>query len=287
MMTQNYKIFINIAAYDDMQLLRTLASLTRNSSNMSRIFVSICWQSDTTINVTGKNIAMQWLGRSEARGVGYARSLAHNLYDGQDFYLTIDAHTLFSPGWDDQILSDYFGFEKSIADLIIISSYAPGWSEYPNGKARKLICKDHFNQYGIMRFRAEGILREPTPYPPISCHFMFSRGRFFLELPHDPNIFYNGEEITYTIRAFTHGWVNVQPSTAYLYHKYNSKNNPHPTIWKHNKNWSMLNNPSVARVLKICNSKPDNLGHYGKGTVKTLKELEGILKLDFNSLRIL
>jgi hypothetical protein len=279
-------IFINIAAYNDIQIHKTITSLWQNTDNFRDLMVSICWQSDNKLNIDLPNVYITWLFLADARGVGYARSLAHNLYSGSDYYLTIDAHTLFQKGWDTQIIKDYKQLQNIYGDKIIISSYAPGWSEYPNGKARKLIPREKFNDFGVLRFRANTVITQDVVFPPISCHFMFSQSQFFIDLPHDPNIFYNGEEITYTVRAFTHGWTNVQPGKAYLYHKYNDKELGHPTIWKDNKDWRKLNKPSIDRVKSICSHNPDNLGCYGKGDIKSLAELEKILKVDFTERKV-
>jgi len=274
-------IFINIASYNDIQVYETIKSLWQNTDNFANLIVSICWQSDTKLNIDIPNVYITWFLLSEAKGVGYARAIAHNLYSGSDYYLTIDSHTLFQKGWDTQIINDYQRLQSIYGDKVIISSYAPGWSEYPNGKARKLITREKFNEFGVLRFRAHSVITQDIAYPPISCHFMFAQSQFFMDLPHDPHIFYNGEEITYTVRAYTHGWTNIQPGKVYLYHKYNDKERGHSVIWNDNKDWQTLNKPSIERVKKICSHDPDGLGCYGKGDIKSLAELEKILNVDF------
>ena len=44
---------------------------------------------------------------SEAKGPTYGRALSQKLFAGQDFYLQIDSHTQFAPGWDRRLIEMY------------------------------------------------------------------------------------------------------------------------------------------------------------------------------------
>lgn len=276
-------IFINIAAYDDLQLIKTIESLNKNSTDEMPIRVGVCWQSDLPFPVVQQNVVHYDMPKASAKGVGLARWIAHQFYDGESHYLQIDSHTLFQQGWDVSLMSSFSDNQIRLANLLTYSSYAPGWSEYPNGTARQLKPKPQFNDFGVLRFKAGKKLESDLVYPPISCHFIFSEARFFLAIPHDPNIFYNGEEIGMTVRAFTNGYTNLQSKDTFVYHKYNQAVNGHPTIWKHNKEWRDFNTPSIERVKELCSPKPDNLGCYGKGSIRTICELEGILGVNFDA----
>lgn len=57
-------------------------------------------------------------------GLGVARGLASTLYDKEEYYLQIDAHTVFKNGWDETLIRNYKELNKTI-DKPIISAYVP------------------------------------------------------------------------------------------------------------------------------------------------------------------
>ncbi len=91
-------------------------------------------------------------------------------------------------------------------------------------------CYMDIDQYGI---RDDGLvcfvpkiipnfesLKEPIPARFFSGHFMFCDGKICIECPYDPNIYFHGEEITYAIRAYTHGYDLYHPHIHILWHEY-------------------------------------------------------------------
>ena len=61
---------------------------------------------------------------------------------------------------------------------------------------------------------------EPIPARFYSAHFAFTDGEFVNEVPHDPQYYFHGEEVSIAVRAFTHGYDLLHPHKIFLWHYY-------------------------------------------------------------------
>ena len=61
---------------------------------------------------------------------------------------------------------------------------------------------------------------EPIPARFYSAHFAFAKGDFVKEVPHDPDYYFHGEEVSIAVRAFTHGYDLLHPHKIFLWHYY-------------------------------------------------------------------
>lgn len=72
-----------------------------------------------------REIRIPW---QEATGPCKARFLAQQLWDGEDFYLQIDSHMRFVPGWDSKLKHMLQQAEHmSTYGKAVISSYPPAY----------------------------------------------------------------------------------------------------------------------------------------------------------------
>lgn len=287
-------IFINIAAYNDKQLYATLRSAIAGAVHPERLHFGICWQSDNPMTwKPQQSTGVFWLPLNEAKGVGWARWLADGFYQGEDFYLQLDAHMLFLPGWDEFLIDSL----TRQSNLTVFSSYCPGWSEYPKPyptiknvgqilkkpNARAIATQKEFNQFGVLRFTHGDKLVNDQVGHLISGHFIFGYPQFWADVPIDPNIFYNGEEISMSVRAWTHGYDVVHLARCPIFHKYNTKS--HPVIWRDNKEWAALNGPSIVRVKAICEGRIGD-DAWGLGNIRQIADFEVILGIDFENKKV-
>ena len=96
-------ILISIASYRDPELVRTIKSAIENAANPNDLVFSVVIQDfpvDTPDLSWVKNLRLKTMHPREARGAGYARAIAMEYYQGEDYYLQIDSHTLFAKNWD-------------------------------------------------------------------------------------------------------------------------------------------------------------------------------------------
>jgi len=69
-----------------------------------------------------------WIPWQEATGPCKARHLAQQLWDGEEFYLQIDSHMRFVPGWDSQLRHMLQQAEQvATYGKAVISSYPPAY----------------------------------------------------------------------------------------------------------------------------------------------------------------
>ena len=88
-----------------------------------------------------------------------------------------------------------------------------------------------------------------------SGHFVFTLGSFLTEVPYDPNIPFDGEEDSMSIRAFTHGWdVFYMVGTPLILHMYGPRNGP--AIWDYMKDdWWKVNQKGLLRLREMLTNE--------------------------------
>ena len=120
-------IFINVASYNEEDLFDTIDTAFSKASFPENIYVGACLQytdneyPDFSSFPNVKTIKIKGL---VGAGLGVARGLSSTLYDNEEYYLQIDAHTVFKNGWDETLIRNYKELNKTI-DKPIISSYVP------------------------------------------------------------------------------------------------------------------------------------------------------------------
>jgi hypothetical protein len=117
---------------------------------------------------------------------------------------------------------------------------------------------------------------DPLPGRFYSAHFAFSVGDFCTEVPHDPNYYFHGEEISIAVRAYTHGYDIFHPHKVVCWHEYTRKGRTKQ--WDDDKIWVTRNNACHLRNRKLFEmdgEKRDiDFGQYGFGKVRTLEDYE-------------
>jgi hypothetical protein len=118
-----------IPAYRDPILEETLDSMFKNASNPNRVFVAVGAQYDEKIpmpDLTGipdRNLRLLTIHPENRPGVYRLRSILNKLYANEDYYMSIDSHTWFASGWDEELISLIESFED---EKTILQAYEPG-----------------------------------------------------------------------------------------------------------------------------------------------------------------
>lgn len=291
-------IFISCASYRDVLCNTTIDSIYKNAKNPQNIFMGIVEQNDlSSINETCipltlpkeymQNIKTLKMPYKDAKGPTYARYLATQLYDGQDFFFQIDSHSLFVKDWDEKILKMFHDLQQIIkSDKIILSHYPASYTEYgkDDPKLVPTICSGFFNERGMISFLgAEHVdmsKRDFLETPYIAAGMFFSKGDVLNDVPFDPHLDYLfvGEEISHSIRCWTSGYRIFNPMENLIYHMYTRAEAP--KIWTDKKYSDENAFNKVKMIIGIddenWNSLPNkynrNLNLYGLGKEKTLQE---------------
>lgn len=293
-------IFISIASYRDPELIRTIKSALSNAANPDQLHFSVVLQEfDNHIPDLSwvPNLKLTTMHPKDARGAGYARAIAMQAYDNQDYYLQIDSHTLFEKNWD-LVCIDEHNKAKIIAknDKIILSYFPPPFHVEPDGsiffikndkkkppyptKQKPLLTsRKHWTAQRVEFADRQRL--QPEQSSTILAGFVFTTGDIVGEVPYDPEISFFGEELCFAMRAWTRGWDMYSPSKVILYHFY--LRTEYNKIW-HDKNirpisWEDLEKQSKEKQIKVlCGIEK---GIFGAGNYRHLKLFEKLVSQDF------
>lgn len=236
-------IFVSIVSYRDKELLPTVKSLYENAKNPEDIHFGIISQEmkrDHPDLSFVKNLSYVKMDFTKARGVGYARKLAMELYSDQDFYFQIDSHTRVVSHWDDRMKSMHQVCKNiSGSDKVILSQFPAPYEIHTGGKiyypenSKELWTRPswslvHNRDHGGWSALRQEIpdLSQPYPSHTILAGYIFSSGNFVTEIPYDERISFMGEELCLALRSYTRGWKIYAPNEMLIWHYYKRKSSP-------------------------------------------------------------
>ncbi|MBP7529143.1 MAG: radical SAM protein [Syntrophorhabdaceae bacterium] len=283
-------IFVSIASYRDNELPRTIADCISKAMHPERLVFGIHWQHDSHEffeQLYDRRCKVIDTDYRTSKGACWARHEAQKLYAGEDYVLQIDSHMRFVRHWD-------FICEDGIRELqhrgnkrVIISNLMPSYDpdDDTNLSRACLTCRlGRFNQDGALALKASVVTEAPERFSPgmsISAAFLFSIGALYKDVRIDPDLYFDGEEISFAVRAYTHGYDLYHCNYPIVYHYYTRRaDRKH---WDDHGDWgkrSILAKARMRSLLMETNEVPD-LGPYGLGTVRSLADYERYSGVDF------
>jgi hypothetical protein len=304
LIAEDPEIFVQIAAYRDPELTATVADATAKAAKPDRLTFGICWQHDEGEEGIDELLAdprcrVIAVDASRARGPCWARNQLQQLYDGEEYTLQIDSHHRFAEGWDEQLIEMLESLRTADCPRPVLTSYVPhfdpGTEPGADEKSRipLLLLFDRFASNGVLFIKPAFIADHETLHGPIparfySAHFCFADGRFSLDVPHDPNLYFHGEEPTMSVRAFSHGYDLFHPHRTVLWHQYTRSSAA--KHWQDDPKWAALNALSFRRQRQLFGLEEGGplagVDRYGLGTARTVTDYEAFAGLDFSGLRV-
>jgi glycosyltransferase involved in cell wall biosynthesis len=283
------KIFIQIASYRDPQLIPTLKDCLDNAKNPENLVFGICWQHDDTENLdefkNDKRFKIIDVPFKDSKGVCWARNAVQQLYSNEEYTLQIDSHMRFNKNWDETLIDMVKQLQEMGYKKPLLTAYAPSFNPEndPQERAQKpwRMVFDRFIPEGAVFFLPEDIpnhenLKYPTRARFYSAHMCFTLGEFSVEVQHNPEYYFHGEEISIAARAYTHGYDLFHPHKVVIWHEYTRKGRTKQ--WDDDKQWGDRNRISHLTNRKLFGMDGEKQeGHdgiYGFGKVRTLKEYE-------------
>ncbi|MGN6092158.1 MAG: GlcNAc-transferase family protein [Luteibacter jiangsuensis] len=260
---QGNTIFVQIPAYRDPELLPTLVDLVDKARYPSRLRVSVCWQHDGSespgdfeaggftlssriaggrlrhrLSRRGAVVQLFDYAMHESRGCGWARTVAQRGFAGERYTLQLDSHHRFARDWDAslvQMLEDVRS--KAFLRPVLVAhppAYAPGDPMPPYCDRGYQIDFVEFGGPGVVRTRSTTIDSPAGRKAPVRARFFsggfaFADGSFVCDVPADPDHYFNTEEITLAVRAYTHGYDLFHPHRHVLWHYYGRQGMPR--VW--------------------------------------------------------
>ncbi len=299
------RIFVQIASYRDRECQYTVKDLFEKASNPDRVFVGICWQFDPEedkdcfqVSTRPGQVRILPVDWREAEGVCWARHQAQQLWEGEEYYLQIDSHMRFVPGWDDLMIAELAacGAQKPVISCSPASYVPPDELEKSPRPAIRRV--QPFTPDGNIRGKGESLDVEP-PVPLngafIAAGYVFARSDIIREVPYDPYLYFDQEEISYALRLYTHGWDVFSARKQFLYHFYNvnHRDKNRPLHWRDlhkedSKRIAFLRDRGLKRFNHLTghalSSDPaviQEMGKYWLGRVRTLEQFEEYCGIDF------
>jgi glycosyltransferase involved in cell wall biosynthesis len=292
-------IFVQIASYRDPQLSLTIDNMIKNAKHPENLRIGICnqYNPEDDFNIdkyqNDKRFRIDNVIYSESLGVCWARNKVQQLYSGETYTLQIDSHMRFEKDWDEELINMIVtlqnkGFKKPLLTGYV-SSFDP--DNDPDGRVTEpwRMVFDRFIPEGAVFFLPEVIpnwreLKEPIPARFYSAHFCFTLGEFSKEVQHDPDFYFHGEEISITVRAYTHGYDLFHPHKVLIWHEYTRKNRTR--VWDDDKEWYKKNDISHKKNRELFGIdgevfSGDNSQYFG--TERTLRDYETYAGIRFST----
>jgi len=298
------RIFVQIPSYRDPECQWTVKDLFEKATHPERIFVGICWQFDpqedkaffTVPYPRPDQVRVVNYDYKDAKGASWARVEAAKLWKGEEYTLSIDAHTRFEKDWDVQMLQMLQECESPHA---LLTGYPPPYLP-PDELDKGYILRMRFQRFEedpqgklppVLLYDSERVYNQDAPPKPflaatVSNNFMFAPSEAFREVPFDPYIYFFGDDLTYAARLWTHGWDIYSPPCALLYHLWERKDRR--AHWDDHQNYSTFDIATRLRAAHLVGIAPTDdsqalyqIEQYGLGKARTLEQYQAFSGVNF------
>lgn len=151
-------IFVQIAAYHDLELHQTIKDVLEKSSGLHHIHFGVhnCFYDINTLDEIQLRKELDELNKNyklsiahsvfpQNIGVGMGRYIANNFYDNEEYYMQIDSHLFFTYQWDTLLISYINKAKEDGIKKPIISSPLNSYSVDKNGK--RVVSQQEANEF--------------------------------------------------------------------------------------------------------------------------------------------
>jgi Glycosyltransferase (GlcNAc) len=288
-------IFVSVASYCDAELVPTIQDCITKARHPQQLRFGVCWQhadgEDISPLYDDPRVDVLDVDWRDSRGACWARAEIMKLYRDEDYFLQLDSHHRFVQDWDIKLIG-HLAATASPKPIITAypPAYTPGQPLSPLDEPT-LIVVDRFTDDGLPLFRQATIpdwvtLRRPVKARFLAAGFLFTIGSFVHQVPYDPSLYFDGEEITLAVRAYTWGYDLFHPPEVLLWHYYLREHRP--------KHWSDHSDPAVVERVwwkrdrasrrRIGNLlRNPSVGRMACGPVRTVAEYEAYAGIDFRN----
>ncbi len=296
----NEKIFIQIASYRDPQLIPTIKDCIEKSKHPENLVFSISWQhspEDAWDNLyefkDDERFRIIDIDYRDSKGACWARNALQQNYKDEAYTLQLDSHHRFVQNWDEECIIMVKQLQSKGHAKPLLTGYISSFDPDNDPASRiEIPWKMNFDRFipeGAVFFLPASIdefkdLTEPIPARFYSAHFAFTLGQFVKEVPHDPEYYFHGEEISIAVRAYTWGYDLFHPHKVIAYHEYTRKGRKKQ--WDDDPQWSAKNDYAHRKNRKLFGMDGEimdnnSFGIYGFGPVRTLEDYERYAGLSF------
>lgn len=293
------KIFIQIASYRDPQLIPTIKDCLSNAKYPENLVFSVAWQhslDDKWDNLDefkdDPRFKIVDIDYKESKGACWARNKLQQQYDNEEYTLQLDSHHRFIKDWDEELINMIKQLQDKGHKKPLLTGYVSSFDPDNDPSGRNMIpWKMNFDRFipeGAVFFLPAAIddykeRTEPLPARFYSAHFCFTLGQFCVEVPHDPEYYFHGEEISIAVRAYTWGYDLFHPHKIVVWHEYTRKGRKKQ--WDDDPVWVSRNNNCHLRNRKLFEMDGEKkdifFGPYDFGLLRTLEDYERYAGISF------
>lgn len=295
------KIFVQIAAFRDPELNKTIENCLEKASSPEDLVFSICWQHDPKDEWDTLD---RWKGDPrfkvidildvDSKGACWARNLLQQQYAGEEYTLQIDSHMRFIQDWDKEMIEMHRSLVESGVEKPLITTYATEFFVDRDTDLKPEPWRMDFDRFapdGVVHTRPATPdnwqeLTEPVPARFYSAHYAFAYGAFVEEVPHDPEYYFHGEEISVGVRAYTWGYDLFHPHKSLIWHEYTRRGKPHH--WDYVPGWGDHDHRSHEKNRELfgIGCERVDFGKYGFGPVRPLEDFERFAGIRFKDMTV-
>lgn len=266
-----------------------------------RVFVAVLSQVDTKNDLnciphSHPRIKQHVMDYRDSPGLSWARSTIFTMYLGdEDFVLQIDSHSRFAQGWDEIALNNWYLCQDTRA---YVAHYPPGYTPEKGCKPldyHQQIFRE-FDSDGMPVFQTKVLTDKDKP-AIVQRNPMFAGGCYFApsqlvrDVPYDPYLYFNGEEITQAVRLYTHGYNGYTPHQSFMWHYYRkAQDNVRPLHWQDHSDHSARQRTARTRIKHLLNIEYTtdakalvNLDRYGLGLHRSMHDYEAFAGISFRN----
>lgn len=292
-------IFVQVAAYRDPELLPTIKDCIEKAKFPKNLVFSIAWQhspddkwDDLSEYKDDKRFRIIDIPYLKSEGVCWARHQLQQNYQDEEYTLQLDSHHRFAENWDAELITMYKDLQSKGYKKPLLTGYIPSYDPDNDPVARIHVpwkmSFDRFSPEGVIHTTPESIdnfkeLDTPVRARFYSAHFAFTTGKFVLEVPHDPNYYFHGEEHSISARSYTCGYDLFHPHKVLIWHEYTRRDKKKQ--WDDVTTWVAKNEGSFKRNRQLFQMdgevRTEEFGKYDFGKVRSLEDYEKFSGISF------
>jgi Glycosyltransferase (GlcNAc) len=299
-------VFLNIASYCDPLLGFTIGSALAQARHPGRLRFGVVNQAPREAapalpaGAAANQLRSVQIDPLDARGPCWARAIGMSLYQGETWYLQVDSHTWFEPGWDERLI-DWGRRCAGVNPRCLLTCYPNPFHLVDGQPVAERITEQvlvhvvkmdsHFGaEHPVLMFEGVPVQADDAVAGlHVAAGCLFAPGQVVQALPYDPFLYFHGEEQAFALRAWTHGWDIFHIPGMPLLHLYNRPGAPdRPLHWQpeHDAQRAQRSadlDRAAQRRLRALLWDAADLGVYGLGHERTLADYAAYSGIDYTA----